>query len=388
MKKLIILGFGLSFALASVLSDTKEKNFKTQEDKIKKDTVVLEKSWLSPATLSLGVTHNKSVNDINSIKANAQVSWSQDLFRSGGIKYAIEYAKNIGIYNLSTLKQSKLSLIKQAFTLKAEIIRDELSLKQAYLQLKNREIDLKIIKDKYIAGSSDISTLNRALLDRDSQENTILTLKNSIQTKKFELKKISNKDFEVPNIELISKEEYLKNHIDIKVLKDKSESDYFYEKYLNASYLPKLTFSTSAGYVNNDSDKDTSDYDGFEYSLGLTFSMPLDYNRKANLESCKLNYIKSKLDIKDKKEALIQNYDEVVANINSYKSKIEVSNRIKNSYEELLSSTQAQFSAGLKTNLDVESLSNSLEIQKLEIAIQRKNIVIEKIALYFDIKEK
>lgn len=56
-------------------------------------------------------------------------------------------------------------------------------------------------------------------------------------------------------------------------------------------------------------------------------------------------------------------------------------------YQELYSFTQNQVKAGFKSKFALESLGNSVEIQKLKKELQTYNILIEKIALYFDTKQ-
>jgi hypothetical protein len=55
-------------------------------------------------------------------------------------------------------------------------------------------------------------------------------------------------------------------------------------------------------------------------------------------------------------------------------------------YNELYSFTQKQVKTGFKSQYELQSLGNSLEIQTLEKKIQNYNILIEKISLYFDIR--
>jgi outer membrane protein len=84
---------------------------------------------------------------------------------------------------------------------------------------------------------------------------------------------------------------------------------------------------------------------------------------------------------------LSQKYDEVIDNINILKEKIKIAKQIKKSYETLYDVVKEQFNAGLKTVYDVQSLKNSLQIQNLEVEIQKYNITLQKIDLYFDVKE-
>jgi len=387
MKRVITLSLIASLTFASVLSDTKDKIFNEETNKALQDSSALKNSWISPAVVSASFiksTQNKITTDTKSLK----IVWNQDIFRSGGIYYAIKYAKFLGIYNLDLIKQQKLNLIKQVFTLKTKILRDELLLKQNRLKLANIEINLKVIKDNYLAGTADISDMNNILVQRDTQKMANLSLKQSIETEKRELLKLTNKNFELQNFPLITKKEYLKQNIDIKVLESKSKSDYAKVKITMASYLPKVTLNLQASHNDYDSELPAQTYSDKPWSAGITLSMPLDINYKANIQSAKINYLKSKLDINDKINSLSQKYDEVIDNINILKQKIKIAKQIKSSYKSLYNVVKEQYKAGLKTIYDVNSLKNSLEIQNLEIEIQKYNITLQKIDLYFDVKSK
>jgi outer membrane protein len=387
MKKIITISLIASLSLASVLSDTKDKIFNSEINKTKEDSNALKNSWISPAKINMSYTkntQNKVTSDIKTI----QIVWNQDIFRSGGIYYAIKYAKYLGIYNLDLIKQQKLGLIKQVFSLKTKILRDRLLLKQQELKLANLEINVKVTKDNYLAGNADISDMNNILVQRDTQKMANLNLKQQIQNEIKELKKLTNKNFELKEFPLITKDEYIKQNIVIKTLNAKSKSDYAKAKTTTASYLPKITANFQAAHSDYDSEIDTQDYSDKPWSAGLTLSIPLDINYKANIQSAKINYLKSKLDINDKKNELSQKYDEVIENINILKEKIKIAKQIKKSYETLYDVVKEQFNAGLKTTYDVQSLKNSLQIQNLEVEIQKYNITLQKIDLYFDVNEK
>jgi outer membrane protein TolC len=387
MKKIVTMSLIASLSLASVLNNTKDKIFNAEINKTKEDSNALKNSWISPAFINMNYTKNTQ-NKISTDIKTVQIMWNQDIFRSGGIYYAIKYAKALGIYNLDLIKQQKLGLIKTAFTLKTQILRDKLLLKQNILKLANLEINVKVTKDNYLAGNADISDMNNILVQRDTQKMANLTLKQAIQNEIRELKKLTNKKFEIKNFPLITKDEYIKQNIVLTTLNAKSKSDYTKAKITTASYLPKLTVNLQASHSDYDSEIDSQDNIDNPWSAGLTLSMPLDINYKANIQSAKINYLKSKLDINDKKNELSQKYDEVIDNIDILQEKIKIAKQIQNSYKSLYNVVKEQFNAGLKTVYDVESLKNSLEIQNLEVEVQKYNITLQKIDLYFDVNEK
>ncbi len=385
MRIILILSLFLSFSFAQILSKEKKELFNIQRQKAKKESDKLSTKWISPLNLNAEISKNDSLKDNSKFKEYS-ISWRQDLFRSGGIFYAIQYAKALKSVNLSNIDLKEALEIKKAYILKAKIERDKIKLKKANLLLKNRQIDVLIIKEKYKAGSADIARLNQAILQEERAKEDIVTLQNIIESELFDLKKLigenTDKKMDFFNIPLLSKKEYIKQNI---ALLEKQSEILAKRKELlvkKASYLPKISFNSKIGYAHSKSsffeDK------GRVYNYGLNIHMPIDYNEKKDIEISRLDYLQSEILKEDLKRELSFEYDKRINNIKSYKEKIKLSNKREKIYKELFDFTKNSLKAGLKTKLDLQSLSNSLKIEKLEKEIQKYNILIEKISLYFD----
>lgn len=377
------------FAVDSQLSDLKAELLNLERQQIMEEMSVQENSWISPFFLSGSINKNyDSSTNVDSESKNIDISWSQDIYRSGGIAYSIEQARASGESNLLSIDREEANYLKQIFTLKAMIERDSLKLKQTDFTLKNRDIDLMIIMKAYKVGNKDITDLNRATLDKESVRTALIESKNLLQNEKYELKKfISGRKTEtviIPSIRIIRKEEYLRNHLELMQYDAQATSDNARNKTTKASFLPKLTFNSSVGY--RDYSGDRLGFDGENYNYGLTLSMPLDWNEKATNKSSRLQYLKTKTASLDRKVELERVYDSSMSTIVSIKEKIAVAKEMVKQYQELYSMTKAQVKAGFKSTYDLESLGNSVEIQKLEQKIQNYNILIKKISLYFDTK--
>lgn len=377
------------FAVEPQMSELKAELLDLERQQIMENMSAEENSWISPLFLSgsINKNHDSSTN-VDSESKNIDISWSQDLYRSGGIASSIEQARASGESNLLGIDREEANYFKQIFTLKAQIERDSLKLKQIGLTLKNRDIDLMIIMKAYKVGNKDITDLNRATLDKESVRTTLIESKNILQNQKYELKKfISGKKIEtvtIPSIPMIRKEEYLRDHLELMQYDAQATSDNARYKTTKASFLPKLTFNSSVGY--RDYSGDGLGLDGKNYNYGLTLSMPLDWNEKATNKSSRLQYLKTKTAALDRKAELEKVYDSSMATIDSIQEKIVVAKEMVKQYQELYTMTKAQVKAGFKSTYDLESLGNSVEIQKLEQKIQHYNILIEKISLYFDTK--
>jgi len=136
----------------------------------------------------------------------------------------------------------------------------------------------------------------------------------------------------------------------------------------------------------NDYSGDRLGYEGDNYNYGLTLSMPLDWNEKSATQSSRLQYLKTKTAALDRKAEIERVYDSSLATIASDREKIAVAEELTRQYKELYHMTKAQVKAGFKSAYELESLGNSVEIQKIEKKMQNYNILIEKISLYFDVK--
>ena len=117
MKKLLLFPLSTCLLFASVLNQTKEDIFNLEFQKVKTESSALKNSWLSPAKIEMSIIKNRN-KDISSTTKNSKIMWNQDIFRSGGIFYAINYANNIKNYNLNMIQANKLNLIKQIYLLK------------------------------------------------------------------------------------------------------------------------------------------------------------------------------------------------------------------------------------------------------------------------------
>ncbi len=389
MRKLTLFLLICSFVMAdSPLSYEKEKILELKRQKLKADADKLKNSWISPLNISVSKNRSVSANDMDSRATTAKISLNQDIFRSGGIWYAIDYAKAFKEVQKLGIDLEEAADLKQIYSLKTKIKRDELKLKQSKLILKNREIDVEIVKERYKAGDADISELNRVTIESDNARTSLINIQNLLRNEYYELKKIVGekniKRLRIPKIPLVDKKSYLSSHLQLLRFDKQIKSDLAKYKAVKSSYLPKVVLNGSYGYSKIEGN--FQNYESDEYSYGIKLSMPLNYNSKNDIESSKIAYLQSKLAKTDRQKELEYEYDKHLFNIKDYKEKIKVAKRMIKLYDELYDFTDLEVKAGMKTKLDLKSLNNSLKIQKLEQKIQEQNIILEKISLFFDIK--
>ncbi len=385
-----ILCIASLFAQQTPLLTQKQETLDLKRKQIQEDIQAASKSWISPLILSLSLSENKSAtNDTNELK-NASLQWNQDIFRSGGITYTMQLANASGAANLLGVDIQEAKYLQSLYTLKTQCLRDALAQKQSELRVKNMDIDLLMTKAKYQAGLADLSQLNQSTLNRDSAKTSLIVVKNALQSERYELQKIANdtQNIKIPELNLPSKKEYLAQNLELLQYSKQNLSTQIAWKNKCSNYFPKLALNASYGYTKNSSSSPyASDYEGNSYNYGLTLSMPLiDVSALNLVESAKLQYLQTKSAQNDRRIELEAQYDLHVNNIQNYQEKIALADEMIRMYDSLLTFTKHQVKAGFKSQYDLDSLQNSVAIQKIEKEIQNYNITIEKIALYFDTK--
>ena len=110
--------------------------------------------------------------------------------------------------------------------------------------------------------------------------------------------------------------------------------------------------------------------------------MPLDINAYNDFEAAKVTYLQSKVVVDDKKRELRLLYDQVMQNLIKYDKKIALADENRNLYEALLDETRGLFKAGYKTQYDVDTLSNSLQIEGINKKIYEIDKQLELLNLY------
>ena len=118
------------------------------------------------------------------------------------------------------------------------------------------------------------------------------------------------------------------------------------------------------------------------YSYGFNISMPLDFNTFRDIESSKIDYLKSSIMIEDKKRELTSLYEQVSQNLKNIDFKVKLAKENYDIYKKLLDDTTKLYNAGYKTKADVDLLQNSADMAKLDIKIYDIDKQLELLNLY------
>jgi len=364
---------------ASLLKINKQEIINQQKKEIEANSEKLKYDWISPLTLSTSYSKNDTDKDFIS---DSSVGLGQDVFRSGGIFYKIDYA-DIKLQNsLTSLALQNTSLYEELFIGLLKLQELRLILEQAHYALLNSEIEVFLKTQQYKTGDVDITELNRALREKNILLKTELTANQAIVESEIELKKLTDmelKSISIPKFTLISKNEYEKSNYNLSIASLSTEvSDKEY-KILRSNYLPTLSVNGAYGYMDNPNENFSDDY----YKVGAVLSMPLDYNYDVTLQESKASYMRKKLEIQDTKIDELSFYEAGRSKIKNYEEHSAVTQENIELYIKLIDIVQKALKSGLKTGYDLKTLQNTKMVDELEIEINKINIQIELAQLIF-----
>ena len=375
----VLIAFNLLASDVALLRVNKQNILNEQKKEIEANSQKIKYGWISPLNLSTSYSKNDTQDEGVS---DTSLNVNQDVFRSGGIFYAIDYANVKEKNSLTSLALENSSLYKELFLTLLELKKLRLILEQNHFTFLNTEIEVFLKTQRYKAGDVDVTELNRALRDKNAALKIELIAKQAIVEKEIELKKLTDvelRDIKIPTFELSSQERYKKTNYLLQVSKLNSElSDKSY-KITRSSYLPTLRLNGAYGYVDNPNINFSDDY----YRVGATLSMPLDYNYYSTLQESKAIYLNNKLQIQESKIEEMALYEAGVSKIKNYEAyKVVTKDNIK-LYANLIEIIQKALESGLKTGYDLKTLQNTKKIDELELEISDVNIQIEIAALIF-----
>lgn len=372
MKKLLLALFCAASlnaeGIENFLSADYNELFELQLQKSQKDADYDSLSWISPVTLSYERSWNTQTPGTNSVTNTLSIGIDQPIFKSGGIFYAIKYAKsNLRVASANIIK-NKLSLEGSAVELALKIKETKLAIKKLKLQLRNRDIEISSVQELYRAGLSDGVTLDNALVKKDEAKIALLDMESNLEALGASFSKISDKNpdtIRVPHLKVPSKEQYLSHNIDLDIAQAKSILAQNLHSIKRSAYLP--TLSVGARYTKL-SKVQAGRNDAFtNYSLRV--SMPLSVNVGNDLERSKLSSMIAKVEEKNSLREAKADYSTARKKVAIIQKRINLAKREARAYRRLLKSTRELYRAGQKSSQDVELLENSKRVQQLDIKI-------------------
>jgi outer membrane protein TolC len=396
LSLLLFLGSNLfanenNATLDDYISTYKKDAFRYDYEKNAAESSKLRDSWIAPLNINYSYSRSKPYEK-EQINESAAIKMDQPIFQSGGIYYGIKFANASRLYSDYTIDVAKRKMIKDAVALLMQIKQTTFKEKKQKLLIKNSEINLQQKKEQYLSGQLDSGFLDNAIIQRNIVTQTLYDIQAAKEKliSKFEaLSDLDYKKASIPHLEYLTPEAFLQHNIVLKQRAAEIEKNRYAKDVRVAKYLPRVNITAGYNWSKSSGQQiyaggtlfDSSNELNY-YDYGIRASMPLDINTFRDIESARVDYLKSQVMKKDKQRELQALFEQVMHNIENFDKKIELSNKNKELYAKLLHDTQELYTAGYKTEYDVATLKNSLAIQSLDIKIHEIDKQLELLNLY------
>ena len=386
-KTLLLLSTFLSFNLyaqssifdENIISEDRMQNFKLNEKQIKENSNKLKKDWINPISYqyakNLGTDYKteKSVIAIN-----------QPIFQSGGIYEAINYADSTYDYANKEIVQQKRALIKTAITYLFSIKKVDVNIKKAKLSIQNAKIDVTRKKEQVLNGFLDSSFLDNALLTLNSSKHTLIDLKYQKKELINNFQNISSKDYKsfvLPKLKLSNQKDFIENNIEVSKLDADIKMKKNFSYMTITKYLPSVNAYYNYSKYHYTDGKSSIDKNS-DQTFGLTLNVPLDTRTFNDIESKKIDYLKSKLSLKNKIQDERTFFQTKLDKIALLDERITITKEDLKLYDSILAILKEEKEAQLKTQNDLDTLQNSQNIKSLDLILYELDKQIELLELY------
>ncbi|MDD3855925.1 TolC family protein [Sulfurimonas sp.] len=370
--------------LDDYISKNKKEQFDYDFKKNEAESSKLRDSWIAPLNLNYSHTKSNPYGD-DQTSENAAIKMDQPIFQSGGIYYGIKFAEASKIYSNYSIDVVKRKLIKDAISLLMQIKQMDLKISKQKLQIENSEINLAQKKEGYLNGQLDSGFLDSAIVERNILIQALYdieTNKERVISKFHAISDMNHENTSVPTLKLITQEQFLEQNIILCMSESEIIKNGYAKDLTVTKYLPRVNATAGYSWDKSNTSYQFGPNEKEYYSFGFKANLPLDINSFKDVESSKIDYLKSKLVVEDRKRELIALFEQVMQNIDNFEKKKQLSVENRDIYEKLLADTQDLFRAGYKTLYDVELLQNSLEIQKGDVEIYEIDKQLELLTLY------
>lgn len=394
MKRIIIPSLFCSLIFANeldILQKDKKELRQIEKEVIQKKYEGAKDDWIGTINLSSGLTRSHSFSkDNDSFNKSISIGFTQSVYESGGIEFGIKYANDELKSETIAWENENIAILQTIYETLLSIEKLKLQIEQSDYLLKNKDIELILKKIQYEAGRVDIIELNNAIMSKNNQQKENISLKNSLKDKEYELSKYTSfksNEIEIIDFKIIDKEKFLKDNLNIRYENSRVELLDTSYKQLKSSYLPKVSLNTNAGYSDNgDLSRDTNE-ENKNGSVGLNMTMPLfDITKEAKIEKSKLEVLKQKVNVTDIQNELVYEYEQILAQINTYEEYEKITKNNLKLYDDLLMVNQSSNSAGMTSDFDLEILQNTKKINEYDLEINDINKKLQYSKLYFKTK--
>lgn len=370
--------------LNDYISSNKQEQFSYDYQKSEAEASILKDSWIAP--INLNYSYSKS-NPFGSdqVSQNAAIRMDQPIFKSGGIYYGIKFAEQSKRYVDYSIDVAKRKLIKDAISILMQIKQKDLQITRQKLQIENSKINLKIKEEEYLSGRLDVGFLDNAVIERNLVIQTLYDIETAKERLLSSFSVLSDLDYKkarIPTLELLSEEEFLKDNLVLKLLESQTQRDMYAKDVSVAKYLPQINLTAGYNWTKSNSKFQFGAPERDYHDYGVKASLPLNINTFRDIESARIDYLKSEVFTKDKEVELIALFEQVMNNLKNFEKKKLLSLENKEIYSKLLKDTEKLFKAGYKTEYEVQTLKNSISISEYNVQAYEIDKQLELLTLY------
>lgn len=380
---------------ATTLSDTLLAPHKSQEldldlQKVNAEASIERDSWLNPIKASYTASF-KTQFGVDQENYNAIVGIDQPIFKSGGIYFAIKYANAKAHYNRLGVKLKKNGVIKQTVETVMKLQRLDLSLQQLTLEILDAQNDTLLFQEQLEIGEVDSTTLDKAIVAVNVAKMKKIDLENQKRDLRYQLSILSDKSYKeiiLPKLTMLDKEIFLSHNINMKQSTVKSQENSYWHKVVRSNYLPAINVQYQYNYsegINQTFSEDFTPYNvkNSYNSYGFKATMPLfDVNMLKSVESAKVDYLKSKIQINQVAEDEKHFYTMKILKVRALQEKKAFAMKNYKLYGKIYKSEENSFSSGDSNALDLEKSKHQWEIKAMEIKKIYLDEQIELLSMY------
>lgn len=390
MNKIIIFPLFCSLLFANemeLLQKDKKELRQIEKEVIEKKYEGAKDEWIGTINLNSSIVKNRDFteNENSDMTRSVGLSFSQSIYESGGIEYSIQYARQQLKSDLIAWENANIAIFQTIYETLLSIKKLKLQIEQSDYALKNKNIELILKKIQYEAGKVDIIDLNNAVMSKNNQQKENISLRNSLKDKEYELSKytsLKSNEIKIIDFKIVDKEKFLRDNLNIRYENSKVELLDTAHNQLKSSYLPKVSLNTSTKY-SNDENKENNE----SGTIGLSASMPLfDITKDAKLEKSKLEVLKQKVNVTDMQNELVYEYEQILAQINTYDEYEKTISENLKLYEDLIMVNKSSNAAGMTADYDLEVLQNTQKVNEYDLQINDINKKLQYTKLYFKTK--
>lgn len=365
--------------LESILSADRQELIELNKKQAKENNDKLTKDWINPITYKYIKSYTDTYDTTRSL-----ITVSQPIFKSGGIYQAIKYANALYDYQNIDIDVAKKNLIKETVSLLFQIHKTEYTIQKQKLLIQNAQIDIERKKEQVFNGLIDTSFLDNAILDANTKKNALLDLEYQKQSLIHSFNSLSSKPYtqlDLPRFDIMTKEQFMDQNIELKKTAADIETKDWLRYMTISKYLPTVNVTYDYTKYHDDGGNPAITDDSSD-SYGVNVSIPLDIRTFDDIEIQKIEYLKARKNLEIAKIEQENFLNTRLAKLQILDKKVKITQEDVETYDSLLSQMNELFEAGLKTQSDVDTMKNSLDIRYLDIKILDIEAQLELLELY------